>query len=156
MLDSSQNINTSSARSQLIALIDIMSENMRLKLLGFLQAKLDRLRKENKNREKREDSRRPCLIPVDYSIEGRSFKSYILDISAYGVFIETDETFSTGKVISLKFKLPNHQIPFSLSGEIVWCGPQGFGVKFKASSPLNMALIRSFAEQAEVIYEINS
>lgn len=156
MLDSGQNFNTSKVRSQLIALIDIMSEKMQIRLLGFLQEKLDRLSMENKNREKREDARRHCLIPVDYIIETRSFKSYILDISAFGAFIETDETFLTGQDILLKFKLPNYQIPFNLSGEIVWCGPQGFGVKFKESSPLKMAFIRSFAEQAEAIYEINS
>jgi Tfp pilus assembly protein PilZ len=156
MLDSGQNINKSSVRSQLIVLIDIMSEKMRVKLLGFLQEKLDRISKENKNREKRGDARRQCLIPVDYSIQGRPFKNYILDISAYGAFIETDETFSTGDDILLNFTLPNHQIPFNLRGEIVWYGSHGFGVKFKESSHLKMAFIRSFAEQAEEIYEINS
>ena len=95
MLNSSQNFSRTPIRSQLIALIDIMSEPMQLKLLQFLDRRFKHIRSGNTKTERRGDSRRQCLIPVDYLVEGQIFKSYILDISAYGVFIETDLTFAS-------------------------------------------------------------
>ena len=131
MLNSGQNFNRTSIRSQLIALIDIMSESMQLKLLRFLERRFKRISSGNQITEKRGDTRKQCLIPVDYLVKGQIFKSYILDISAYGVFIETDLTFASGLDIRLTFSLPDQEEPFNLNGEIVWSGAQGFGVKFK-------------------------
>ena len=156
MLNSGQNFNRTSIRSQLIALIDIMSEPMQLKLLRFLEKRFKRIRSGNKKAERRGDSRKQCLIPVDYLVKGQIFNSYILDISAYGVFIETDLTFESGLDIRLTFSLPDQKKPFNLNGEIVWSGAQGFGVKFNYISKHHMDIVKNFAEQAQRIYEIIS
>ena len=44
----------------------------------------------------RKNIRRTCLIPTKCIIEDRSFKSYIIDISTVGVFIETNDRFALG------------------------------------------------------------
>jgi Tfp pilus assembly protein PilZ len=154
MLNSGQNFSSTPIRSQLVALIDIMSEPMQLKLLRFLEKRFKRIRAGNKKAERRGDSRRQCLIPVDYLVKGQIFKSYILDISTYGVFIETDLTFASGLDIRLTFSLPDQKDPFNLNGEIVWSGSQGFGVKFNYISKHHMDIVKKFAEQAQRIYEI--
>jgi len=156
MLNSGPSFNTSSVRSQLIAMIDIMSETMQLKLLKFLEKKLNRLSARTRKIDRREDLRRQCLIPVDYLVRGQIFNSYILDISAYGVFIETDETFPAGLDIRMTFSLPDRNEPFNLSGTIVWSGAQGSGVKFNYLSEQHMEIVKNFAEQAQRIYEIIS
>jgi Tfp pilus assembly protein PilZ len=129
---------------------------MQLKLLQFLEKKLKRIRIGTRKKERRGDLRRQCLIPVDYLVSGHIFNSYILDISAYGVFIETDEPFDSGLDIRLTFTLPDQKKPFNVSGEIVWSGKQGFGVKFNYLSNQQMDMVKSFAEQAQRIYEIIS
>ncbi len=156
MLNSGQNFNNTPTRSQLIALIDIMSEPMRLKLLRFLEKRFKRIRSENDESDRRGDSRRQCLIPVDYLVKGQIFNSYILDISTYGVFIETDLTFASGLDIRLTFTIPDQKTPFNLNGEIVWSGSQGFGVKFNYISKHHMDIVKNFAEQTQRIYEIIS
>ena len=156
MLNSGQNFNNTPTRSQLIALIDIMSEPMQLKLLRFLEKRFKRIRSGNDKSERRGDSRRQCLIPVDYLVKGQIFQSYILDISTYGVFIETDLTFVSGLDIRLTFTIPDQKTPFNLNGEIVWSGSQGFGVKFNYISKHHMDIVKNFAEQTQRIYEIIS
>jgi len=133
-----------------------MSEAMQLKLLRFLEKRFKRIRAGNKKAERRGDSRRQCLIPVDYLVKGQISKSYILDISTYGVFIETDLTFASGLDIRLTFSLPDQKDPFNLNGEIVWSGSQGFGVKFNYISKDHMDIVQKFAEQTQRIYEIIS
>ena len=78
----------------------------------------------------RENARKPCLINTNYRIQDSNFKSYILDVSIGGVFIETNEGFPEGKELLLKFSLPNRAQPYTFSGKIAWSSPKGFGVKF--------------------------
>ncbi len=86
---------------KLRALIDYMSDDMQIRLLRYLENKLNiRINKKLKI-EKREDNRRTCLILADYIIGKNSFNGYILDISAFGVFIETSEPFPTGGKLSI-------------------------------------------------------
>jgi uncharacterized protein (TIGR02266 family) len=79
----------------------------------------------------RENPRKSCLINANYRVQGNSFRSYILDISIGGVFIETSERVPVGETITLNFTLPSLSQPFTMSGKIAWSGPQGFGVKFE-------------------------
>ena len=97
----------------------------------------------------RENPRKPCLINTNYRIQDRTLKSYILDGSIGGVFIETNERFPKGKELMLKFSLPNRQQPFTFSGKIAWSSPKGFGVKFDNVNPIQEDLLKSFIEQNE-------
>ena len=95
----------------------------------------------------RESPRKPCLINTNYRIQDRNFKSYILDVSVGGVFIETKEGFPEGKDLLLKFSIPNRPQPFTFSGKIAWSSPRGFGVKFDNVTPIQGDILKSFIEQ---------
>ena len=97
----------------------------------------------------RENPRKSCLINANYQIRGSQFRSYILDISIGGVFIETTDRFKVGETIVLNFALPDSSPPFSLSGKVAWSGPQGFGVKFDTLPPPQNNVIKSFVEKQE-------
>jgi len=97
----------------------------------------------------RENPRKQCLINTNYRIQDRNFKSYILDVSIGGVFIETNEGFPAGKDLLLKFSLPNRSQPFTLSGKIAWSSPKGFGVKFDEITPIQEDMFKSFIGQKD-------
>jgi Tfp pilus assembly protein PilZ len=94
----------------------------------------------------RENPRKSCLINANYRIKGSTFRSYILDISIGGVFIETNERIPVGETIILNFSLPSQSQPFSMSGKIAWSGPQGFGVKFENPSAPQGKAIKSYVD----------
>lgn len=154
MPETAKKTNYSSVRDQIVKLVDRMPKNMQLKLLRFLEAKLPRRIKGNLVLEKRSDFRRHCLINVSYAIRGRSFDGFILDISAFGVFIESDEPFKIGDDIQLTFYLPRQDEPFEIHGNIVWSGSQGFGVKFDRLNPTQLKQIKSFSVEESKVYDI--
>ena len=133
-----------------------MPEDMCRKLLEFLEVKLPHHIKKDLVVEKRGDSRKQCLINVDYSVDGGKHSGFILDISALGVFIESDTHFPVGDTIEMAFSLPRQYGPFRLSGQIIWSGPQGFGVKFPTLSEHQREFIKSFSEEESVVYNIIS
>jgi hypothetical protein len=148
--------NQISARDQIIEIIERMPEDMCRKLLEFLEAKLPDHIKSDLVVEKRGDSRKQCLINVDYSVDGDRHSGFILDISALGVFIESDTHLPVGDTIEMAFSLPRHYGPFRLSGEIIWSGPQGFGVRFPTLNKHQRKFIKSFSEEESVVYNIMS
>jgi len=97
----------------------------------------------------RENPRKPCLINATYKIQDRDFKSYILDISIGGVFIETNQKFPAGQKMTLNFSLPDHPQPFTLAGKIAWSSPRGFGLKFEKMTPQQGDRLKSFVDQKE-------
>ena len=92
----------------------------------------------------RGDPRKPCLIQVLGNIENHTFKSYIIDISTVGVFIETNESFRVGQDIGLAFTLPGQNKLMKVPGKIAWKGLQGIGVKFVKLTPDQEKRIRVF------------
>ena len=97
----------------------------------------------------RENPRKPCLLNSNYRIQDRDFKSYILDISIGGVFIETNQKLPVGNEMMLKFSLPNHSKPFTLKGKVAWSSPRGFGVKFRDMSSQQGEILKTFVDQNE-------
>ncbi len=104
---------------------------------------------EESDASMRENLRKPCLINANYRIQDRKFKSYILDISIGGVFIETNAKFPIGEDLQLRFSLPNHPQPFTFSGKIAWSSAKGFGVKFENVSVVHGDILKYFIEQKE-------
>ncbi len=141
---------------KLIALINYLSDEMQIKLLRYLENKLNIKVGNNLKVEKRGNNRRACLISADYNVGKEAFIGYILDISAFGVFIETNVIFPAGQKLSMSFSLPNYQKPFNFKGQIVWSGSQGIGVKFDSLSPRQKEILKTFSEQSEDIFEIIS
>jgi Tfp pilus assembly protein PilZ len=145
-----------SIRNQILELVDRMPEEMQAKLLDFLQARLPRRIRGNLVIEKRADFRRDCLVSLEYHVDGASFEGFILDISAFGVFVESDEKLPVGKPIRLSFSLPGYPAQLNLSGKIVWSGSQGFGVRFNFLTRDQEKMIRSFSEKEASVYTIVS
>ena len=107
-------------------------------------------------KERRRHLRKACLMPIDYSVQSRQFKGYILDISTQGAFIETNDYYFSGQEIIMKFSVPHYQKPLTISGEIVWRSQNGIGIKFRQLTPHQIDVIKSFSENLEQIYQITS
>jgi len=137
--------------THLFKLIIDMSDEQQALLLEKLKAKSS----IETCRDRRGQPRKNCLAPVDYKVQGRSFEGFILDISSFGVFIETTDYFFGGQEISMAFSVPNYQKPLKLAGEIVWSSEQGIGVKFTHLTQHQLDAIRCFSENNEETYEIS-
>ena len=92
-------------------------------------------------------NRKSCLINIDYKVEKRNFEGFMLDISPAGAFIETGEPFSAGQQINISFSLPNNPGQLKVTGEILWKGMLGIGVKFDDITPDQIELINAFMEE---------
>ncbi len=143
-------------RNRIMALVDRMPEDMQLKLLRHLESKLPQHIKGDLISEKRTDSRRHCLIGVDYQVEGTVHSGFILDINAFGVFIESDAPFAIDQKITLNFTLPRLTQPYSTQATIVWSGTQGFGARFTALNRRHLEQIKAFSEEESKVYNIIS
>ena len=130
--------NRSNLTVRLFELIKGLSEDEQRSLLRELEEKL--------SRGKREHERKPFFMIIDYSTEDRVYKDYIQNISAGGVFIETQMPFTSGQELSLSFPLPNYQKYIKISGEIVRTSPQGIGVQFKTANQEQEEMIKSLVE----------
>ena len=136
----------------LFKLIVEMSEDQQLLLFEQLSGPLEMeppertLSLEETEPSMRENPRRACLINADCRIKGDSFRSYMLDISIGGVFIETNERVPVGETILLNFTLPTLSHPVALPGKIAWSGPQGFGVKFEGLPPPESRAIKDYID----------
>ena len=106
--------------SRLLMLALDMSEEQQKALLDFAQKIFD----------KRKDRRKQCLIPIRYSIDNKSYTSFVLDLNESGAYIETDEYFLSGQYIDLNFVNPFSGKEISAISEIVWSCPDAMGVKF--------------------------
>ncbi|CAB1057338.1 hypothetical protein D1BOALGB6SA_2077 [Olavius sp. associated proteobacterium Delta 1] len=128
---------------QQILLLEQMGESPQVEL------PVQTLNIEESDASMRENVRKPCLVNANYSVQDRKIKSYILDISIGGVFIESDAKFTIGKELLLKFTLPNHPQPLAFRGKIAWNGAKGFGLKFENVSVLQGDILKSFIAQNE-------
>ena len=138
--------------SELLKLIIDMSEDEKDQLLEQLEDvpyEDEPVRTVNLDDDEsfmRGNARKICLIPVKCKVEDRSFKSYIIDISAVGVFIESNDLFPIGRKITMALKLPNYHQAFQLKGRIARSGVQGIGVKFYDLNPPRKRLFRSISK----------
>ncbi len=80
-------------------------------------------------KDQRQYARHLVNIPVNFVVRGRSYKSWIRNISGGGVYIETGTLFSAQSVISMTYSLPDSGKENRI-GIIVWAKLQGIGVKF--------------------------
>lgn len=130
----------STSFSRLLMLILDMSEAQQLMLLNHAKDIVD----------KRTKARNPCLIPVNYTLEQRNFNSFILDINAFGAYIETSEPFPAGQEINLTFFNPFSHKHIDLAGQIIWSSAYAIGVKFN-NLPRHRKDVISFFAETEVM-----
>ena len=122
--------------SRLLMLILDMSEEQQLFLLNQAKHIVD----------KRTIHRNPCLIPVKYSLEKRNYNSFMLDINAFGAYIETSEPFPVGRELNLTFFNPFSHKHIDLEGEIIWSSNFAIGVKFNNLPRHRTEMIEFFSE----------
>ena len=97
--------------------------------------------------DEREAPRRTCTIAVNFETQGHSFRDTIMDISAAGVFIKTDESLDAGQGITLRFAFPGGEEDLNIDGELVWRSPRGIGVKFFDLTSQHFERIKHFVNQ---------
>ena len=146
-----QFLNGNTANFLLKTAIDMSNEQR-----FILMKHLEEMQPETCIKERREHRRKDCLINVNFKIRGQKFSSYILDISSSGAFIETNESFTSGLKMLLRFSSPETREPLELIGQIVWAAPRGVGAKFHHLTKDQTQILRSFCEKAEEVLEITS
>jgi Tfp pilus assembly protein PilZ len=133
------------------AAIDMSSEQQFL----FMRH-LEKLQPQAEQQDRRADSRKDCLINVNFKIRGQKYRSYILDISKSGAFIETSAAFTPGLKMILRFASPEDRQPLDLIAEIVWADKRGVGVKFRHLTKDQSQKLKSFTEKTDEVLEIAS
>ena len=124
--------------ARLVELITHMPEDKQ-------QALVKDLEKET-SKGARKHLRKPFIMVVDYMMQDRIYKDFIQDISAGGLFIETNKPFSLGQDVTLTFPLPDHQEHIKITGEAVRTTPQGIGVKFKMADEDQEAMVKALLD----------
>ncbi len=118
--------------------IDVASPEQNQTLLNLLEDSvpiyfgyLDYIR----HGDRREHARKTLSIAVDCRTWGDAFRSLVRDISAGGMFIQTNRELSVGEQITVCFPPPSgREEPIEVTAEVVWTGPGGVGVKFTSVS----------------------
>ena len=80
--------------------------------------------------EKRQYPRRTAYIISEYSVLEGTFRDFIRNIGAGGLFISTDRKVAVGQPVSLKFPLFNFNNLIEIRGRIVRKDPEGVAVTF--------------------------
>jgi hypothetical protein len=122
---------------------------------------LEQLEQSEKNdeaspAERRRHARKDCLVMAEVEAGGRRSRSYLLDISPLGAFIENLPPVAEGKPVTLSFRLPNLSSPVRVDADVVWSNGQAAGVVFNGISRPHGEALRAFAEEKEKVYEIIS
>ena len=95
------------------------------------------------SKEKRLGIRKSCNIPVNFAAYDRVYSSYIKNISAKGLFIETRRPLLVGDEIIMTFRLQGLDKSLKLRGEVAHATRAGVGVEFKNISPYMEELLRT-------------
>jgi len=119
-----QDPNISVLTARLFQLILEMPTLERQELLSELE--------ERRREGKRNSPRKKCFQNVDFAVNDRAFRGFILDISTDGVRIDSSEKPAVGQQITLTFEVPQSREHVKIRGTIVRLLPDGgFGVKFE-------------------------
>ncbi len=111
----------------LSAFVEYVTEEQQQGLLDVLQEWI--------RGERREHYRKPCCIEIGYyTTQERMFTDFIENISASGVFIRTSAPLSVGQKLELILPCLSNKEPMAITGEVVWKGELGVGVKFTTVS----------------------
>jgi len=108
--------------------------------------------------ERREHDRVLVNLEVDYRSGDTFLFAYITDLSAMGIFIQTNAPQPAGTHLNLKFEPPGGP-PLDIEGRVIWVNPPrpghadsinpGMGVQFTDLTPQQreqiMKLVRTFA-----------
>lgn len=137
-------------KTELFKLIIDMAEDEKIQLLErlgeipYAEESVKTLNLDETESLMRENTRKVCQIPVKCKVEDRSFKSYVIDISAVGALIESNDNFPVGQKILMSLSLPNQPKAIELTGRIIRSGSRGIAVKYQDLKRIHEELIRIF------------
>lgn len=127
---------------QISIIISDMSEAEIQKLLDSIseagiQKLMKGLEKRGQSRlvDKRKYYRRHSSIYAICETDQCYFRDFIKDVSAEGLFIETETPLSIGDELFISFFHPDSKISIRTSGKIVRVDPKGVGVKLYDTIP---------------------
>ena len=117
---------------------------------------LEQITSKTPDDDRRNYSRKDCLINAKISVANQIRNCFILDISPNGAYIDADDGIVVGQTAKLMFSSPNSRERLIVSGQIVWNATHGAGLKFSSISQKQLKILQSFTDNEEKIYEINS
>lgn len=79
--------------------------------------------------------RKKTRVGIDLATPDRVVQSDTRDISATGVFINTNSKLEKSGTVNVVFSLPGHERPFKLKGEITRVEKSGMAIRFLEVSP---------------------
>jgi hypothetical protein len=112
-------------RAFIFEIIDDMSDTEMRQLLKDLE------KWQKSKNEKRKYPRRSTLIGITYSSGQRcTFEDFVRNISAAGLFIETNLLSELGQKLTMTFSHPDSGDPIKVLGKVIRVDSGGIGVKF--------------------------
>lgn len=125
MVNIDNEFNRNEVRAFIFEIIDKMSDKEMRQLLNDLE-------KWQKSRnEKRKYPRKSTLMDITYSSDQRRiFEDFVRNISASGLFIETNLISELGQKLTMTFSHPDTGDPIKVLGKIIRVDSGGIGVKF--------------------------
>jgi Tfp pilus assembly protein PilZ len=112
-------------RAFIFGIIDDMSDTEMRQLLEDLE------KWQKSKNEKRKYPRKTTLMDITYSSDKRRvFEDFVQNISAGGLYIETNLVSELGQQLNMTFSHPESGNPIKVSGMIVRVDSGGIGVRF--------------------------
>jgi CheY-like chemotaxis protein len=78
----------------------------------------------------REEPRVPISIPLDFNVGDQSHTSFLLNISATGLFLYSKEELHPGTLLQARFVLPGSERVIDLKGIVRWSTKPGAGEEY--------------------------
>jgi Tfp pilus assembly protein PilZ len=125
MEDNVNELDRNEVRAFIFGIIDNMSDAEMRQLLKDLE------KWQKSKNEKRKNPRRSTLIDITYSSDKRRvFEDFVRNISAGGLYIETNLVTELDQQLNMTFSHPDSGAPIKVSGKIVRVDSGGIGVRF--------------------------
>ena len=125
MVNSINELGRNEVRAFIFEIIDDMSDTEMRQLLKDLEGW------QKSKDEKRKYSRRSTFMDITYSSDQRRiFEDFVRNISAGGLYIETNLVTELGQKLTMTFSHPDSNDPIKILGKIVRVDSGGIGVQF--------------------------
>jgi Tfp pilus assembly protein PilZ len=125
MEDNVNELDRNEVRAFIFGIIDEMSDTEMRKLLKDLE------KWQKSKEEKRKYPRKTTLMDITYSSDKRRvFEDFVRNLSAGGLYIETNLISELGQQLNMTFSHPESGSPIKVSGKIIRVDSGGIGVRF--------------------------
>ena len=126
MIDTDDQLGKDSITVRLITLILDMPYDRQLSLLK----QLEEIPMTTFDVSDRDDKRKSYSSIVSFTAKDRTYKGASKDLSSGGMFIETNESFSVGEIITVTIPFADKKRNIKVPAEIMRIIDEGIGVKF--------------------------